>query len=79
MKLIIDAILGGMYLVTTESQGKTTPLHDQQHSPKCFQCLDQIKHYFEDYHIDEVILREDNLLNEFMGISEGSTATTLHW
>lgn len=78
MKVFIDAILGGMYMVSTENQGTVCPLQDGANNPVCFQCLEQIKNYFEDELLDEVWLRRDSLIDEFLGgISHGSIQ--LNW
>lgn len=81
MKLIIDAILGGMYLASTESQGSITQVQENSDTPLCFQCLEQIKAYFEEHSFDEVILREDSLIDELMGFtsSDDQSVTTLNW
>ncbi|UAA38942.1 hypothetical protein KIH87_00780 [Paraneptunicella aestuarii] len=81
MKLIIDALLGGMYLASTESQGNVTQVKESCDTPICFQCIEQIKAYFHEHSFDEVILREDSLIDELMGFSssEQQTVTTLNW
>ncbi|MCY7294954.1 DUF6482 family protein [Alteromonas sp. a30] len=69
MKIFIDAILGGMYLVSTEEQGTVSPLQDSKNKPLYFQCLEQIKQYFEDelFELEEVWLRKDSLIDHFLG------------
>lgn len=67
MKVFIDAILGGMYLVSTDSQGTVAPLQDGANNPVCFQCLEQIRNYFEDELLDEVWLTQDSLIDELLG------------
>lgn len=69
MKLFIDAILGGMYLVSTDEKGTVLPVQDEANNLMCFQCLDQVKQHFEDKLLDEVWLRQDSLIDELLGFT----------
>jgi len=79
MKLIIDTLLGGMYFVSVEKQGEATVVCDEAQRPKCFQCLDEIRHYFSRFEFEQVMLREDPIVQEFMGEMALTSETRLNW
>lgn len=79
MKLVIDTLLGGMYFASVEEQGEATLVCDAEQRPKCFQCLDEIRDYFSRIEFEQVTLREDPIVQEFIGEVSQPCETQLNW